>query len=52
MLDHALSWARDAGNDTCLVHRLTASRVANYYRRAGFTPVTHSLRRHVDARAS
>lgn len=52
LLAHALSWAREAGNDICLVHWLTASRAASFYRRYGFRPVTHSLRRHVDARAS
>ena len=51
LVDHALAWARDAGYDSCLVHWLTASRAARFWRGRGFQPVAFWMRRILDERA-
>jgi len=46
-----MAWAREAGYDDCMVHFLTASRAAPFWRGLGFQPVSEWMRRLVDERA-
>jgi len=52
LLARSLASAREAGYDACLLHYLTASRAAPFWRGLGFRPVSHRLRRFVDERAT
>lgn len=47
---HSMTWARDAGYDTCMAHFLTASRAAPFWRGLGFQPVSYWLTRTIDER--
>lgn len=49
---HSMAWAREAGYDYCMLHFLTASRAAPFWRGLGFQPVSHWLRRSVDERVT
>lgn len=51
LVDHALAWSREAGYDACLVHWMSSSRAARFWRGRGFQPVSHWMRRILDERS-
>lgn len=51
LVDHALAWAQNAGYDSCLVHWMSSSRAARFWRGRGFQPVSYWMRRILDERA-
>ena len=51
LVDHALTWSREAGYAYCLVHWLPASRAARFWRGRGFQPVSYWMRRILDERS-
>lgn len=51
LLAHTSRWAYEQGRSTMLLHYLDASFASEYWKRQGFRPVSHWLRRSIDPRA-
>lgn len=50
-VQRTMTWARETGYDTCLLHYLAASRAAAFWSRLGFRPIAEWRRRSIDERA-
>ena len=51
LLDEALTWARDAGYEWCVLEWMSANRIAGrFWTRHGFRPISYRLCRRVDER--
>jgi GNAT superfamily N-acetyltransferase len=51
LLAHTSLWAQQQGHSMMLLHYLDASFASEYWKRQGFRPVSHWLRRSIDSRA-